>query len=231
MLQRIHGAVEHRLGKFDLGHHIGQVVFDGLEGANGFAKLRALGGVVYRDIKHALGQADQLASYAQRAALLGLVPQGLAVSARNDQSGRAGRPLHSAQAARGVDAAVLRHMHRVARHGVQFRALRCGVGEQQQIGQVCVGHQRVDWVAQRNAATAVRNAGQPGAAQGVARAQGAQQAGGEVGGIGQRIGDGEVTQLLRHQRPSDIAHAQAAFGFGHGQRGKALGGDFAAHLG
>ena len=65
----------------------------------------------------------------------------------------------------------------------------------------------------------------------MARGQGAQQAGGEVGGIGERIGDGEVTQLLGHQRPSHIAHAQAAFGFGHGQRGQTLGRDFAAHLG
>ena len=79
MLQRIESAVDHRLGKFDLGNDVCQVVLHGLKAANGLVELLALSDIVHRQIQHALGQTQHLCRSSQRAALACGIPDLLAL--------------------------------------------------------------------------------------------------------------------------------------------------------
>ncbi|MNY67159.1 hypothetical protein D3C86_2046960 [compost metagenome] len=59
------------------------------------------------------------------------------------------------------------------------------MGEQQQLGQVGVGHQRIDRMANRDADAALGDLRQPAGAPVHALAQPGKQAAGDVGGVGQ----------------------------------------------
>ncbi|MNL12562.1 hypothetical protein D3C87_1334340 [compost metagenome] len=65
--QGVSGAVQHRLGLFDVTGDIGQVMLDRLEAADRLAELFALGHVVHRQVEHALRQPQQLPGHRQRA--------------------------------------------------------------------------------------------------------------------------------------------------------------------
>ena len=104
------------------------------------------------------------------------------------------------------------------------------MGQQQQVGMGGVRHQRVDRVANGNPQAAFGNALQPFAALRGVGCQLRNQGTGDISGVAQRVRDGVVTQLLGHQSPGHIVHAQPAEGFGHRQRGQALLGNFVAQI-
>ena len=81
------------------------------------------------------------------------------------------------------------HIHLATRYGMDFIA----VGQQQQVGMTGVSHQRIDRVADGDPQAAVGNALQPFAALGNAVGQAGDQGAGNIGGVGQRIGNGVVT--------------------------------------
>ena len=54
------GVVGGGLGRLDLEQHVGALVLDGLEGADGATELHAVLGVLHRHLEHELGAADLL---------------------------------------------------------------------------------------------------------------------------------------------------------------------------
>ncbi len=220
------GAVQHRLGLLDLARHVGQVVLDRLEAADRPAELLALGHVVHRQVEHALGQAEQLPRHRQRAAVEHLRLQAPALLAGGQQGLRRRVPADLAEAPRGIDTRVGLHIHRRTRHQVQVVARR----QDQHLGQLGIADQRVDAVADRQAHAALGNARQQLGPRRVAGVEAGQQAGGHIGSVSQRVGDAVVAQLLGHQGPGHVVHAQPALGFGHRQCGQALGGDAVAQV-
>ena len=56
-------------------------------------------------------------------------------------------------------------MHRLGRHSVKFQAIGRGLRQQQQVGALRIGDPGVDGMADRDAATAIGHARQPGGAQ------------------------------------------------------------------
>ena len=223
--QGMGGAVQHRLGELDPGRHVGQLVLDRLEAADRLAELLALGHVVDRQIEHALRQPYQLPGHRQRAPVQGLRPQHSAHASTGDARLGAWRPLHVVQTTRDIDAAIGLQLHLIRAQRMDFVVMR----QQQQVGHVRVGHPGVDRVADGHADTPRGDLRQPVIALPAGR-QAAEQARSEVGGIAQRIRNGVVAQLLGHQRPGHVIHAQATAGFRHGQRGQALFGNLAAQI-
>ena len=137
---RERGAIDDRPGELDAHRDIGEQVFHRLERADRLAELLALGGVAHGHVEHLLADAEQLCGACQR----GTVERGVKqapgfLSLRHTRLG-ARRPIDAKQSPRGIVARLVLQRDALARHGVQLVAAR----QQQQIGDVRVGDERVD---------------------------------------------------------------------------------------
>ena len=146
MGQRIGGAIQHRAGEFDFHGDIGHVMLERLERADGLAKLFAIHAVIDGDVEHALGQTKQLSGGCQHTAIHGGLPNGFAGCGIGDTGLRSRCPFHAEQTARLFQTGIRRELHRSGQNGMHFVV----VVQQQQIGDMSIGHQRIEWATHRN---------------------------------------------------------------------------------
>ncbi|MPN39819.1 hypothetical protein SDC9_187353 [bioreactor metagenome] len=105
---------------------------------------------------------------------------------------------------------------------MQFQALRRGMGQQQQTRNGGLSHERIDRMPHRHTRRSVSNTRQPLRTQRMVIGQLAQHSSGDVGRVGQCVGQRVIAHLLQKHRPIHIAHTQAAKGLGDGQTHQAL---------
>ena len=201
-------------------------MLDRLKTADRLAELLALHDVVDREVEHSLGQAQALPGHCQGTAVERGAPQRTATVGPGHARLRGRVPADTAKPPRAVDARVALDVDFGPRHGVHFAV----VLEQQHLGQVRIGNQQVDRMPDRDAHGTLGDLLQQLVAARRALGQPGEQAGGDIGGIGQRVGNGVVAQLLRQQRPGDVVHTQAALRFGNRQSSQALLGHLAAQF-
>ncbi|MNL36802.1 hypothetical protein D3C87_1589100 [compost metagenome] len=171
-------------------------------------------------------QPEQLPGHRQGATVEQLRLQGTARRAAGHTGGRCRVPGHPTQAPRRIDARPGLHIHLRTRHHVNVIA----IDENQHFCQLRIADQHVDGVVDGKAQCAFGDPWQQAAACRVISRQAGEQAGGDIGGVSQGIGNRVVPQLLGHQRPGHIVHAQATLGFGDRQGGQALGGDLVTQV-
>ena len=135
-------------------------------------------------------------------------------------------PGHPAQAPRRINARMVLYIHLRARHHVYVVA----IDENQHFCQLRIADQHVDGVADGKAQCPFGDAWQQTAACRVISRQAGEQAGGDIRGVSQGVGNRVIPQLLGHQRPGNIVHSQATLGFGDRQGGQALSGDLVTQV-
>ncbi len=144
-------------------------MLDRLERADGPAELLPLAGVAHAHIEHLLRNAELLRRARQRGAIERRGEQPLRRLARGDAGRGARRPLDTEQAARRIAARLAHQRRLLARHRVQLGRVR----QQQQVGDVRIGDERIDRVTDGEDRLARRDLRQPRVGEGAARARAA----------------------------------------------------------
>ena len=134
------GVVGGRLGRLDLEQHVGALVLDGLEAADGPAELDPRLGVLDRGVEHVLGPADLLGGQRHGGEVERLGEPGLGAAVGADQRGRRAGELEPGLLARLVHGRQRRagEPGGVALHGEE-RDARAGAGRHEdEVGDVAV---------------------------------------------------------------------------------------------
>ncbi|MCY1292248.1 hypothetical protein D9M70_414640 [compost metagenome] len=106
------------------------------------------------------------------------------------------------------------------------------MAEQQQVGDMRVGHQRIARLADRQPRAAGGDLRQPGIPQrSLFGAERGEQRHADQHGIHQRLGQAGIAALLGEQDEVQLAQAQAAVGLRHGEGGQAEFGELAPEFG